>query len=199
LICKVSRVRIYGAALLCHFLLIFAVSWRETLWAIGRGLTFAPHSLEGFAKSGEDAISTVLGQSGQASNLHRVGLVTYLHLAGIESGYGFFAPNISGNYKLVIELHFSDGRVEYDVPAVGSDATGLRLAGFLDKMGRPQYEPLREALTKLLAYSVWRVHPDATRVRAVFGSVKLPSPSEFERGVRERDEFLYAYDFTPSN
>jgi hypothetical protein len=30
----------------------------------------------------------------------------------------------------------------------------------------------------------------------VFGSIMLPSVSEFERGKRESYEFLYAYDFS---
>jgi len=148
-----------------------------------------------YAKRGEDGMSLALGQDSKTWTLHRVAVATYLNLAGVESGYGFFAPNVSGHYKLVVELHFPDGRVEYDVPVVGSETSGLRLSGLLDKMGRPQYEPLREALTKLLAVSVWRAHPGATHVRAVFGLVKLPSPSEFQQGVRERDQFLYAYDF----
>ena len=33
-------------------------------------------------------------------------------------------------------------------------------------------------------------------VRAVFGSLNLPSPAEFERGKRESYDFLYAYDFS---
>jgi hypothetical protein len=33
-------------------------------------------------------------------------------------------------------------------------------------------------------------------IRAVFGSISLPSISEFEHGKRESYEFLYAYDFS---
>jgi len=48
----------------------------------------------------------------------------------------------------------------------------------------------------MLAGSVWREHPDVTAIRAVFGSISLPSISEFEQGKRESYEFLYAYDFS---
>jgi hypothetical protein len=33
----------------------------------------------------------------------------------------------------------------------------------------------------------------------VFGSIRLPSVNEFERGKRESYEFLYAYDFSLEN
>jgi len=33
-------------------------------------------------------------------------------------------------------------------------------------------------------------------IRAIFGSIRLPTVSEFEHGKRESYEFLYAYDFS---
>jgi hypothetical protein len=51
-------------------------------------------------------------------------------------------------------------------------------------------------MVKMLAYSTWRENPDVTMIRAVFGSISLPSISEFEHGKRESYEFLYAYDFS---
>ena len=122
-------------------------------------------------------------------------MATYLNVAGIEAGYGFFAPNVAGGCKLVFELHYPDGRVEYEVPAVSSDASGLRVATLLDKIGRPQNASLREVMIRMLSESTWREHSDAAMIRAIFGSVKLPNVAEFEQGVRESNEFLYAYDF----
>ena len=140
-----------------------------------------------------------LGQHLAASNPIRQTLATYLHIAGIEAGYGYFAPNVPGSYKLVFELHYPDGRVEYELPSVSSAAAGLRIAGLLDKIGRTQYDVLREHLVKMLALSIWREHPEVKTIRAVFGSIRLPSVSEFERGKRESYEFLYAYDFSLQN
>jgi len=119
-----------------------------------------------------------------------------LNIAGIERGYGYFAPNVPGSYKLVFELHYRDGRVEHELPHVNNAAAGLRVAGLLDEIGRTRYDPLREYMVKLLAYSAWSEHPDAEMVRAVFGSISLPSISEFESGKRESYQFLYAYDFS---
>jgi hypothetical protein len=130
-----------------------------------------------------------------ASNPVRQTLATYLHIAGVETGYGYFAPNVPGSYKLVFELHYPDGRIEYELP-VNSTAAGLRVAGLLDKIGRTPYDALRELLVKMLAQSIWRQHPEVKTIRAVFGSIRLPSVNEFEHGKRESYDFLYAYDFS---
>jgi hypothetical protein len=86
--------------------------------------------------------------------------------------------------------------MEYELPGVKSAAAGLRVATLLDEIGRTRYDPLREYMVKALAASVWREHPNLKMVRAVFGSLNLPSPAEFERGKRESYDFLYAYDFS---
>ena len=140
-----------------------------------------------------------IGQKLPASNPVRQVLATYLHLVGIETGYGYFAPNVPGSYRLVFELHYPDGRVEYELPSVSGAAAGLRIAGLLDTIGRTPYEVLREHLVKTLARSVWREHPEVKTVRAVLGSIRLPTVSQFEHGQRESSEFLYAYDFSIQN
>jgi hypothetical protein len=179
-----------------HFLLIISFSCRETLRLVAQGPTIFPASFKSFSQRAETAVSVALGQHLAASNAIRQALVTYLHLAGIETGYGYFAPNVPGSYKLVFELHYPDGRVEYELPSVSGAAAGLRIASLLDNIGRTPYDTLRERLVKMLALSIWREHPDVKTIRAMFGSVSLPSVSEFERGKRESYEFLYAYDFS---
>jgi hypothetical protein len=190
---------VYGAWFALHFLLIFSFSCRETLLLVAQGPTIFPASFKSFSKKAETAVSVALGQHLAASNAIRQALVTYLHLAGIETGYGYFAPNVPRSYRLVFELHYTDGRVEYELPSVSGAAAGLRIAGLLDTIGRTPYDVLREHLVKTLAQSVWREHPEVKMVRAVFGSIRLPTVSEFEHGQRESYEFLYAYDFSLQN
>jgi hypothetical protein len=182
-----------------HFLLIVSFSCRETLRLVAQGPTIFPASFKTFSHRAETAVSVALGQHLAASNPIRQAIVTYLHLAGIEAGYGYFAPNVPGSYRLVFELHYPDGRVEYELPSVSSAAAGLRIAGLLDTIGRTPYDVLREHLVKTLARSVWREHPEVKTIRAVFGSIRLPTVSEFEHGQRESYEFLYAYDFSLEN
>lgn len=189
----------YGAWLALHLLLIFSFSCRETLLLVAQGPTIFPASFKSFSKKAETALSVALRQHLVASSAIRQALETYLHLAGIETGYGYFAPNVPGSYKLVFELHYPDGRVEYELPSVGSAAAGLRIASVLDTIGRTRHDVLREYLVKTLAQSIWREHPEVKTVRAVLGSIRLPTVSEFEHGQRESYEFMYAYDFALEN
>jgi hypothetical protein len=187
---------VYAAWFCLHFLLIVSFSCRDTLQAVAQGPTILPSWFKNFSQKAEEIVSIALGQHLAGSNPIRQALATYLHLAGIETGYGYFAPNVPGTYRLVFELHYPDGRVEYELPSVSGAAAGLRIASLLDKIGRTPYDALREHLVKMLALSIWREHPEVKTIRAVFGSLSLPSVSEFERGKRESYEFLYAYDFS---
>jgi hypothetical protein len=182
-----------------HVLLILSFSCRETLRLVAQEPTVFPSSVKGFSREAERVADAALGQHLAASNPIRQALATYLHIAGIEAGYGYFAPNVPDSYKLVFELYYPDGRVEYELPPVSNAAAGLRIAGLLDKIGRAPYDALREHLVKMLAQSIWREHPEVKTIRAVLGSIRLPSASEFEHGKGESYEFLYAYDFSLQN
>ena len=166
---------------------------------MGRGLTIFPSSFDSLSQKAEKGTAAALGQHLAASNPFRRTLTTYLHGAGIETGYGYFAPNVPGSYNLVFELHYPDGRVEYELPRVNSAAAGLRIAGLLDDIGRTRSDALREHMVKMMASSIWHEHPEVKTMRAILGSVILPSVTDFERGKAEFYEFLYAYDFSLSN
>ena len=182
-----------------QFLLILSFSCRDTLRVVAEGPTILPVFFKNFSQKAETALSATLGQKLPASNPVREALNTYLQLAGIEAGYGYFAPNVPAGYRLVFELQYPDGRVEYELPSVSSAAAGLRIAGLLDSIGRTPYDALREILVRTLAQSVWREHPDVESVRAILGSSRLPTAREFKEGKRESYEFLYAYDFSLEN
>jgi len=187
---------VYAAWLSLHLLLTISFASRDTFRVVAEGPTILPASLKNFSQKAETALSAALGQKLTASNPVREALNTYVQITGIETGYGYFAPNVPGSYALVFELDYPDGRVEYELPSVRSAAAGLRIAGLLDSIGRTPYDALREILLKTLAQSMWREHPDVESVRAILGSVTLPSVSQFEQGKRESYEFLYAYDFS---
>lgn len=189
------RKQLYLVCFAYHFLLILAVCWRDTLSFVARGYTSLPSSFFPYAENAQGIASVLTGERLAPANPMRQAVTAYLHLSGIESGYALFAPNVPDSYKLVFELHFPDGRIEYDLPHVSSGAAGLRLTTLLDNIGDTRSDELREVMVKMVAYSVWRAHPEAIMIRAVFGFAELPTASEFRRGVRESDEFLYAYDF----
>ena len=166
---------------------------------MGRGQTIFPSSFDSFSQKAEKGTAAALSQHLPALNPFRQTLTTYLHLAGIETSYGYFAPNVSGSYNLVFELHYPDGRVEYELPRVNSAAAGLRIAGLLDEIGHTRSDAFREHMVKMMASSIWHEHPEVKTMRAILGSVILPGVTDFERGKAESYEFLYAYDFSLSN
>jgi len=190
---------VYVAWFSLHFLLIVSFSCWETLRSVAQGPTIFPAWFRSVAQKAETVVLVALGQHLAPSNPIRQALATYQHLAGIETGYGYFAPNVPGSYKLVFELHYPDGRVEYELPTVSGTAAGLRIAVLLDMIGRTRHDILREYLVKTLARSIWRERPEAQTVRAVLGSIRLPTVAEFEHGQKESYEFMYAYDFALQN
>jgi len=190
---------VYAAWFVLQFLLILSFSCRDTFRVVAEGPTILPRSFQNFSREAQAVLSIALAQRLPAGNPVREAINTYVDLAGIETGYGYFAPNVPGSYVLVFELHYPDGRIEYELPPVSSATAGLRIAGLLDSIGRTPYDALREILVKTLAQSVWRKHPDVESVRAMLSSVRLPTVREFENGKRESYEFLYAYDFSLQN
>ncbi len=191
--------RAYATCFGIHFFLVTAVCFRGIFSLVAEDATILPSALDKYARKGEVAAASVLGEEMAASNPVRRGIATYLHAAGSQSGYTFFAPNIPSYHKLILELYYSDGRVEYDSPHVSGKAAALRLAGLLDRVADPIYAPLREVMVKMLASSIWREHPDVKKIRAIFGSVNPPSISDFEHGKRESFQPLFSFDFSLRN
>jgi hypothetical protein len=177
-----------------HAFFLLTVSLQQTFSLIEQGYTSIPATK--FWRAAESVTTTALGENLNLSNRLRQSANAYINATGIEGGYGFFAPSVPDSYKLVLELHYSDGRLEYELPRVADHATGVRLTTLLDQIGRTNYEPLRETMIKMIAYSVWQDHPRVETMRAVFGFVALPSLDSAKQGNAESYHFLYAYDFS---
>jgi hypothetical protein len=177
-----------------HLCFILVVCLRDTFSAF-QGGTFFPRSFDRYWRAAQTITSIPLGETLPLDNSIRQGIEGYLQSAGIDVGYGYFAPSVPDNYKIVFEVHYSDGRTEYELPTVRGMATGLRLTSLLEKIVRETYEPLRAMFVKMLAYSIWQDHQDAMTIRAVVGFVQLPTPDQFERGQRESYHALFAYNF----
>jgi hypothetical protein len=188
--------RIYAAWFIVHFFLITAVCFAGIFSLVAEGATTLPSALDQYARKAELVGAWLLGKQAAASSPVRRGIATYLHAAGIQAGYTFFAPNIPSYHRLSLELYYDDGRVEYDSPHVRGKAAALRLDSLLDRLADPLYEPLREVVVKMLAFSVWREHPDVRKIRAIFGSVNQPEISDFEHGKRESFQPLFSFDFS---
>jgi hypothetical protein len=187
--------RIHGAWFGIHFFLLTAVCFAGVFWLIAQGATILPSTSDEYAHKAELVATWCVGQKAEASNPFRRGIATYLHAAGTQAGYTFFAPNVPNHHRLMFELFYNDGRVEHQSAQVRK-AAALRLDTLLDKLADERYEAAREVLVKMLALSVWRQHQDVKKVRATFGSVNPPDINEFEQGKRETFEPMFSFDFS---
>src|SRR5215468_4622365 len=186
--------RVYVAWFGIHFFLITAVCLAGLFSLAAEHATILPSRLDAYARKAELVAAWLLGKHASAPRPVRQGIASYLHVAGIQSGYTFFAPNIPGYHRLIFELNYEDGHVEYDSPHFNGKATALHLDSLLARLGDDRYEPLREVVVKMLALSVWRERPEVRKIRATFGSFSPPSVSDFEHGRGESFQPLFSYD-----
>jgi hypothetical protein len=177
---------------------VLAVATREALWLIARGHTALPPAIEQFCGSAESLVHVALGGTLSSRNPAAHLIRGYLHGAGIEAGYSYFAPNLAGGYTLFFEIHLPDGRIDYDSFRGDNRESELRLATLLDHLGKARSAAVRDAIIELLARRVWHHYPDALRVKAVLAATNLPTPAEFKEGQRETYEFFYAREFSRS-
>lgn len=182
------------AFLVVHLTLVIVVSAHDTLWLLKRGV-MSLSSVRAPVWAALDRLpEEILGSQLSSRHPWRQAVSTYTNAAGIEVGYGYFAPNIPATYALVFEWHYADGRVEYEQPSARGEAGQLRLTTLVEQIGRVDYDRWRNALIKLLADSTWQKHPKATSVRAFFGTISPPTLGEFRAGKRERTfTCLYVY------
>ena len=188
--------RIQAAWFGIHFFLLTAVCLAGVFWLIAERSTILPPVWDEYARKAELVASWCLGKEAAASNPVRVAIATYLHAAGIQAGYTFFAPNVPTNHRLTLELFYDDGRVEHDSPRLRSRAAALRLDSLLNRLADERYEPIREVIVKRLAFSVWREHPEVKKIRATFGSIDPPGVREFEQGKTETFQPMFSFDFS---
>src|SRR6516165_9329378 len=188
--------RIHAAWFGIHFFLVTAVCLAGVFWLIAKGPTILPSAWDEFARKAELIATWSQGKKAGPSNPVRLVIGTYLHAAGIQAGYSFFAPNVPSHHRLTLKLFHDDGRIEYELPRVRSRAAALRLDSLLNRLAEQRYEPNREVVVKGLALSVWREHPDVKKVRATFETVHLPSITEFEHGKTETLEPMFSFDFS---
>jgi hypothetical protein len=188
--------RIHTAWFVVHFLLVTAVCLAGVFSLIAEGSTVLPAALDQYARKAELVAAWFVGKQASASSLFRRGIATYLHFAGIQAGYTFFAPNVPGYHRLTFELYYQDGHVEYESPHTSGKAAALRLDSLLDRLADQRYEPIREVVVKMLALSAWRERPEVKKIRATFGAVSPPGISDFEHGKAESFQPMFSYDFS---
>jgi len=103
--------RIHTAWFEIHFFLLTAVCLAGIFWLIAEGSTILPSAIDADARKAQLVATWCLGKEARASNPLRKSIATYLHAAGIQAGYSFFAPNVPSQHRLSFELFYDDGHV----------------------------------------------------------------------------------------
>ncbi len=171
-----------------HFAALLTVCLLGTGRLIQDGLTILP------ARPATSAAPAPA--AGESRNALRPVALTYLHLAGIEAGYGYFAPNIPPAYRLTIELLDKDGTVERGVLSPRRGETGVRLASFLDAVGRRPAGDVRDIMFQLMGKSLLAEHPAAVRLDVTVERIRQAKLAEAGSAFEPGFELAYGYTFT---
>jgi hypothetical protein len=187
---------LYVGWLLLHLLLVALVCAHEAFWLLGRQLTMAPQSSSRLWKRLEEVSATLIASNASSHTISRNFVGTYSNLAGIEAGYGYFAPNVPEIHALVFELRYPDNHLEYFAPTVATHEGELRLTSLIEQIARTDFDSWRNELIRRLARSTWQQHPSAISLRGFFGSITPPTLAAYRSGKRERVfTCQYVYDF----
>jgi hypothetical protein len=173
------------------------------LWSAlsGVGWSIAHHSVakakpvNPFGRSIEHISDEALGRTLPVQNVVRQTTSSYMHCAGLDAGYSFFAPNVPDSYKVVFEISDSEGNKYYDLPHISRRATAVRLATVLGYIGRNNSETLRELMLKMLTIPIAREYPAAQSIRTIFGYIEEPTIAEARDGHKESYRVICAFDF----
>lgn len=190
-----GRARSGAAWLVLHFSLVILFALRDLVSLLPASSSWLPPQLNSFWRPAGAALSVSLGEKLSTGNPIRRLVAAYGDIAGIEGGYSYFAPSVPGNCKLLFELHYPGGQVEYDLPHVKGAAAGYRVSTLLDYLELFHLVPLREAILRPLVYESWRKHPDAESIRAIVAVANLPTMEAYRHGNVIKYEQSYAYDF----
>ncbi len=173
------------AAAIVHFLFAVCCGCRDLLDALAKGgAVFTENSARSFARW-KSLPEIVLGeQSDGKRNVWGQGVDLYLTISGIESTYGFFAPQVPAADRLTFELHYLDGRKEEEMLHLDAIGSEFRVASFMDFLDRVPDSALRSDLIRLVSSDVWAFHHGLSSMRVRYESIGLPSAAEYERGLR---------------
>lgn len=189
---KVISAALFGL----HLFLLVCVSLQDLSSALGKSAGLSPSSAERIWRLTDLSTAALLGERFNESNLLRQAIATYADVTGIDAGYSYFAPSVPGHSQLYFEVHYADGRVEYDLPIVSGSAAGYRVSASIDQLGRIRYRRLREEMLKAFVYPVRQEHPDAVMIRAVYRVAELPTVAEYKSDKAISYRTLFSYDFS---
>ena len=181
------------AWLVLHATIIVLVATRQCAWVIRRG-TALPPMVDRVFEAAERSLDRFVPEIAQDSKLQQV-LIAYRHGAGIDTGYGFFAPRVPDLCKVVYQVEYPDGHMEEHLPGATGGAAVLRLTTIMDAIGHISSPAVREGLLRMLLRTEGERFADARVVTIQFGTVCVPDLAQFKRGEQAGFELNESYRY----
>jgi hypothetical protein len=186
--------QLWIVALAMHLLLVLAVSCWDIVDLAARGRTLVPAPIASGAGDFAQIMESMSPRQLHRSKNLRQTVIGYVHAAGIESPYSYFAPNVPPTLQIVFEIQHRDHHVSHKVSSARSATDQLRLSALIDRSVGEQ-GLWREVVLQMLGSSIWEDNPDAVEIRAIVASRTFPGPSEFLQGAQESYDFVCSYNF----
>ena len=145
---------------------------------------------------------TVLEKTGLFHDLFRI----YSDYSGAETGYGFYAPNVSSQFMVLYTIKDSlDQPVRVGLPQYYSKEALMRYFTafdlFMDKIGQDdeKYDQFMDIVMKSMALRVLEEHAPYTRIEADLLVYDLPYMPEYRNGERPEYAHILHYDYQLEN
>ncbi|AEE52929.1 hypothetical protein [Haliscomenobacter hydrossis] len=120
-------------------------------------------------------------------------LEPYAHLAGIDTGYGLFAPNVPSAVSVAFELVDPAGQSTVSLPMLntreGLDRFNVNFNTFKN------FEETRPLLAYGWAIRMLELNPGHNKITVVIGSHIHPSMEAYRRGERSKFVESVRYEF----
>ena len=124
-------------------------------------------------------------------------IARYAALTGADSSYGFFAPFVGTQLRVIFEVTDRAGRkIEEPLQLGDNREISLRIANVV-AMYWSQDDELRRALSASLAGKILATHPEAERVAVRLDVFEMPTMKAYREGDRPRWALHYRTRFVP--
>ena len=120
-------------------------------------------------------------------------VLPYAHLAGIDTGYGLFAPNVPYSISVAFELVGPAGQSLACLPMLntreGLDRFSVNFSTFKD------FEEIRPLLAYGWAIRMLELNPGHSKINVVIGNHIQPSMKAYRQGERSKFIESVRYEF----
>jgi hypothetical protein len=124
------------------------------------------------------------------------GINTYMNVAGLYRGYGYFAPAVGSDVRVAFVLTDSTGRRSF----VDLSSSGREVSLHYDCMIRESMRmpSVRDAFTRSWAAYIFDQYPHTAVVTVLAETLTIPPMAQFAHGARQTWDIIYVANFSKS-